>query len=291
MLHIHCPGTPLSTKPKTFIDGLDEVKRLGLDGEEIQFGKGIFLKEDKFQDTKEKIQNLGLQTTIHGPFYVNLNAKERPKYHASISYITKAAKVGAAIGAKSVCFHPAYRFDNTSAELIKKVREALTEIEDYIKTEGLDIHVRPESGGKKSQFGTLEELIAVCQGFEHIKPCVDFAHHMAVSGGVLNNYDAFCEMLEQIKTGLGPQALKETHIHAGSVAFTDKGETHALMLDDPESQFKYKELIAALVEFEVEGWVTVETPDVERSALMFKREYEDRLANKLSAASVSLRGT
>lgn len=277
MLHIHCPGTPLSTKPKTFIDGLDEVKRLGLDGEEIQFGRGIFLKEDKFQDTKDKIQALGLQTTIHGPFYVNLNAKERPKYHASIGYITKAAKVGAAIGAKSVCFHPAYRFDNTPTELIKTVREALTEIEDYIKTEGLDIHVRPESGGKKSQFGTLEELIEVCQGFDHIKPCVDFAHHMAVSGGELNNFEAFCGMLEKYKDGLGVSALKEMHIHAGSVAFTEKGETHALMLDDPESQFKYKELIAALVEFQVEGWVTVETPDVERSALMFKKEYEQQL--------------
>lgn len=280
MLHILCPGTPLSTKPKTFFDGLDEVKHLGLDGEEIQFGKGFFLKEEKFEEVRNKIQTLDLQTTIHGPFYVNLNAKERPKYHASISYITKAAKIGAAIGAKSVCFHPAYRFDNSSTELIKTVREALTEIEAYIKDANLDIHVRPESGGKKSQFGTLEELIEVCQGFEHIKPCIDFAHHMAVSGGELNNYAAFCGMLEQVKAGLGPQALKEMHLHAGSVAFTEKGETHALVLDDPESQFRYKELIQAFVEYDVEGWVTVETPDVERSALMFKQEYELQLGQR-----------
>lgn len=271
-LHFLSPGTPLSATPKTFLGGLNRIKELGLDGEEIQFGHGIWLKENAYEQTKEALQALDLIATIHAPYYINLNAKEKAKIHAGRHYILQTARVGHAIGARSLCFHPAFRFDNTSEEIIARVRESLEIINQTIIDEGLNIDVRPETGGKKIQFGTTQELIAVCQGLEHIKPCIDFAHLMATTGGMINSYETFCQELQLIRDGLGEAALKDMHIHAGTVAFSDKGEIKALNLDDPLSQFKYQELLQALVDFEVEGWIVAETPSIEEGALLLKEK-------------------
>jgi deoxyribonuclease-4 len=273
-LQFLCPGTPLTAAPKTFIDGLDRVKELGLDGEEIQFGRGIFLKEPAFAKTEEKLTQLDLAATIHAPYYINLNAKERAKIHAGRHYILQTARIGHTIGAKSICFHPAYRFENNSAEIINTVRESLELINQTLIDEGIAIDVRPETGGKKAQFGTTEELIAVCEGLEHIKPCIDFAHLMATSNGVINSYETFCQQLDLIKSNLGNDALYDMHIHAGSVSFSDKGEIKALTLDDPQSQFKYQELLQALIDYNVEGWVIAETPSIEEGALLLRQTYQ-----------------
>lgn len=267
------PGTPLTAKPKTFIDGLDQVVELGLDGEEIQFGHGIWLKENNYEKTKEKITNLKLNATIHAPYYINLNAREKSKIHAGRHFILQTARIGHAIGARSVCFHPAFRFDNTSDEVSSTVRKSLEIIDQTLIDEGIHIDVRPETGGKKSQFGTTRELITVCQGLRHIKPCIDFAHLMATSDGRINSYEAFCRELELLKCELGDSALKDMHIHAGSVAFNDKGEIKALNLDDPDSQFRYDELLQALIDFDVNGWIVAETPSVEEGALLLQNTY------------------
>lgn len=276
MLHFLSPGTPLSVKtsPK-LLKGLEVVKEIGLDGEEIQFGHGIWLKEPKFAETAAKIKELNLQTTIHAPYYVNLNAKEAEKREASIARILQTARVAHAIGAHSICFHPAYRFKNTRDEITTRIRELLQDASDQLEAEGINVHIRPESAGKKSQFGILDEIIDICEGISLVKPCIDFAHLMATSDGTLNNYDAFCDMLETIKLRLGPDALKEMHIHAGSVAFSDKGELHALNLDDPESPFNFTDLLKALIDFEVEGWIVAETPAVEEGALLLQKTYHD----------------
>ena len=273
-LRFHVPSTPNSTQPKTFINGLARVKELGLDGIEVPFGRGIFLKEDKYEEVSNTANELDISLTIHAPYYINLNAKEPEKIKASVGRIMDSARIGEAIGAKSVCFHAGYRLGDDSKDVLAKMRTSLEILETNLIAENIKPDIRPETAGKKSQFGNLQETLALCAGFTKIKPCIDFAHLMATSDGKLNNYQSFCSMLETVKSSCGEQALKEMHIHAGSVAFGDKGEIKALNLDDPESVFNFKELLQALIDYEVEGWIVAETPNVEEGALLLQKTYE-----------------
>ncbi|MCA9397322.1 TIM barrel protein [candidate division WWE3 bacterium] len=275
-LRFHVPSTPNATVPKTFINGLTKVKELGLDGIEVPFGRGIFMKKQEQIDEATKVaKELQLSLTIHAPYYINLNAKEQEKIDASIERIMQSARIGNQIGASSVCFHAGYTLGNDPKDVIINMRKSLDVLSSMLKDEGITLDIRPETAGKLTQMGNLEETLALCHGYEQIKPCIDFAHLMATSNGKINDYNSFCTILETIKSERGESALKDMHIHAGSVAFGEKGEIKALNLDDPKSIFNYEELLRALLDYDVEGWIVAETPNVEEGALLLKHTYEN----------------
>ena len=85
-------GIPLSTSKKGLIEGLNQVKKLDLDGMELEFVHGIYLKKEKTPEIKKFVKENNLIISSHSPYYVNLNAQDKQKWHASISYIVKVQK-------------------------------------------------------------------------------------------------------------------------------------------------------------------------------------------------------
>jgi len=62
------------------------------------------------------------------------------------------------------------------------------------------------------------------------------------------------------------------HIHVSGIAYGEKGEKKHLNLD--ESDLKYRELIKALRDFNVNGVVISESPNIEEDAMKMKKIYE-----------------
>jgi deoxyribonuclease-4 len=141
-----------------------------------------------------------------------------------------------------------------------------------LKSEGIEIWVRPELTGKASQWGDLGELIRISKDVEMVLPCVDFSHLHARTAGGWNTYDEFCKIFEKIGTELGDVALKNFHAHVAGIEYTQKGERRHLMLD--ESDFDYKNLMRAFRDFGVKGVVVSESPDIEADAMLLQRTYE-----------------
>ena len=131
----------------------------------------------------------------------------------------------------------------------------------------------PETTGKGSQFGSLDELTdmnAELKG-KNVGLTVDFAHMHARASGAQNTYDEFSAQLEQIKNKAGKAAIASMHIHLSGIAYTEKGEKHHLELD--ESDMNYPDLFRALIDFGVEGRVVCESPALEYDALIMQRAY------------------
>ena len=61
-----------------------------------------------------------------------------------------------------------------------------------LEEEGNDIWVRPETTGKPTQWGNLEEIVKLSRDFKQVLPCVDFSHLHARTNGKYNTYDEFC---------------------------------------------------------------------------------------------------
>jgi deoxyribonuclease-4 len=104
-----------------------------------------------------------------------------------------------------------------------------------------------------------------------IKPCIDFSHHYARLQGGPNDYAAFRLVLQTIRSRLGPAALERLHVHISGIEFGPRGERRHLPL--VRSKFRYRELLRALRDERVSGWVVCESPEMEDDALRLQRAF------------------
>lgn len=266
------PGIPLSTKPvKNSLNGLKRIKELGLDGMEIEYVRGVILDYPKLREMKAAAKQLGLILTAHAPYYINLCAKEKIKVDKSYEYILDTARALDAAGGYSVVFHAAYYLDRKPQEVYDAVRLHLEHLSAIAKKEALKVWLRPELMGKRSQFGTLEEIVQLAKEIGgNILPCVDFAHLHARTGG-FNTYEDFSKVFNYIGKELGDDALKNMHIHISGIFYSQKGEQkHAILRS---SDLRYREFVKSLVDHGICGAVVCESPNGEGDALLLKKTW------------------
>lgn len=153
-----------------------------------------------------------------------------------------------------------------------QVETAMREIMTDLAEEGIDIWVRPETTGKKTQWGDLEEIIKLSKEFDKVLPCVDFSHLHARHNGIYNTYDEFARVFDTIGSEIGAYALENFHAHVAGIAYSEKGEKNHLILE--ESDMNYKDLLKAFKDFGVKGVVVCESPNIEADCVLLKSYYE-----------------
>ena len=270
-------GVPQSTSPHSTLAAVQEISRLGLDCLEIEFVWGVKMGSDLCQKIKEKAKELRVALSVHAPYFVNLNSVEEGKRLSSQERLLSSARMAEKCGAKSVVFHCGYYGKSNPETTYETIRKGLQDILSILKSEKNPAVLRPETMGKKSQFGSLEEILFLCRDLDGMLPCIDFSHIHAREGKV-NSYDEFFRVLKKIEKKLGNGAIKNMHIHISGVAYSGKGEIKHLILN--ESDFRYEEWIQALKDYGVEGRVICESPNQEQDALMLKKLYRPDFIKK-----------
>ena len=264
-------GIPICTKGNT-LQGIKDVKKIGLECLELEFVKGVNIKEDKTLEIKKIASHNDIILSAHSPYWINLNSEDKKKYHASMGYIIQTAKITSLCGGWSICYHPGYYQKQDPKKVYDKIKEAVKKIVKEVKEFDNKIWIRPELTGKPTQFGDIDELIKLSQEVEQVMPCVDFAHNFARYAGKKNNtYEEFNEILTKYEKALGKKALDNMHIHMSGINYGEKGEKNHLFLKD--SDMNYKDLMKALKEFKCKGVVICESPNLETDALLMKKTY------------------
>lgn len=263
-------GIPLSTVPHATEQGVRRVRELGLDAMELAFVHSVNIRPEKAPAVKRAAEEGDVLLTCHAPYYINLNATDPRKRKESADRILNAARILDLCGGWSVCFHPGYYLGMPPAQAGENIKDALAVVMDTLKEEDIRVWVRPEIGGKTTSFGSLEELLALCQGFDRVLPCVDWAHFYARSLGARNARDDFAAALGQIEAALGSEALKNMHCHVEGIEIGKTGERFHKDLGD---SLNYRALVQAFKDVGLRGVVIAETPTNEAGALLLQKTY------------------
>lgn len=263
-------GIPRSVKNRSTDRGIRRIAELGLDCMELEFVRGVKMGESAARNIGQLAKEKGIALSSHGPYFINLNAREAEKRTASQERLLDTVRIASLCGARTVVFHAAYYMGDSPDKAYSVVKKSLQDIMHKLKFEQNQIWVRPEVTGKISQFGTLEEVLSLSNEIEGVAPCIDFAHWHARTGK-FNSYAEFASILEQIERQLGRAALDNMHIHVSGIAYGAKGEIKHLNLK--ESDFDYVGLAKALKDFNVNGLVISESPNLEEDALLLQRTY------------------
>lgn len=263
-------GMPIRTGKGSYPQAFDVLKEMNLDGMELEFVHGVRMSDDNRIFVKEMAKNFVI--TAHGPFYINLNSKEEEKIEASVQRIIDTAAVAAQAGAFSITYHAAFYMGGDKETVFEQVKTQTKRIIDILENEKIKVWVRPETTGKATQWGDIDEIINLSKEFEQVLPCVDFSHLHARSAGEYNTYDEFSKVLEKMGNNIGQYALENFHGHLAGIEYTTKGEKQHLNLEN--SDMNYKDLIKVMKEFGVKGALVCESPNIEDDCKLLKNYYE-----------------
>lgn len=263
-------GMPIRTGKGSYPQAFDVLKEMNLDGMELEFVHGVRMSDNNRIFVKEMAKNFVI--TAHGPFYINLNSKEEEKIEASVQRIIDTAAVAAQAGAFSITYHAAFYMGGDKETVFEQVKTQTKRIIDILENEKIKVWVRPETTGKATQWGDIDEIINLSKEFEQVLPCVDFSHLHARSAGEYNTYDEFSKVLEKMGNNIGQYALENFHGHLAGIEYTAKGEKQHLNLEN--SDMNYKDLIKVMKEFGVKGALVCESPNIEDDCKLLKNYYE-----------------
>ena len=256
------------------IDGIKKVKEMNLDAMELEFVYGIYLSEKEAKKVNYIAKRENDFLTAHAPNCINLNSNEKAKIEASKKRIFQSAKIAFLAGARGVVFHPGFYLKQDSMIVYEKIKKEIKEILDKMKDENVNVTLRPETTGKKSQFGTIDELLKLSEEIENVMPCIDFAHIHARTQKT-NTYEEFSNILSLVEKHLGKEGIKDMHIHISGINYNENGERNHLNLK--ESDLNYKALLKALKEFNAKGITICESPNNEKDAILLKNVFNKKI--------------
>src|SRR3990172_7720098 len=265
------PGIPMSTEPRDTLNGVKQVRKLGLDAMEFEFVQNVHVNETLAPVIKKTAEELNVVLTCHGQYYVNLAAIEPAKLQASIGRMLSAARRVNECGGYSITWHMGYYLGRPKDKVHEIVTRGVKEVVKKLQDEDVKIWIRPETTGKETQWGDLQETIKLSQEVEQVLPCVDFGHLHARYNGTNNTLEEFRNILSQIEKGLGREALDNMHIQCCGINYGPKGEKNHLNFE--ESDMNWRDMLKAWKEFKIKGVVITESPNIEGDALMLQRAF------------------
>lgn len=272
MLRFAVAGSPLSTPGSGgTLKGLVRAHELGIRAMELEWVQSVPKNPAHMAEIRRVAEELDITLTVHAPYFINLNTREPEKLAASKVRILAALRMAQLAGATSVCVHAAFNQGAAPADVLARVMDATHEMLRTKSSDFPDVNLAYETMGKHTQFGTLDEVLAVSREFE-LYPCVDFAHLHARANGALNSAAEWDALLDTYAAALGPRSLQRMHIHYSGIEYTDKGERRHLPF--PDSDARWRDLLAVLRARKVGGTLVVESPLLEEETLLLSSNYE-----------------
>ncbi len=270
-------GTPINFKGPSE-EAPSFIGKLGLDLMEYQAVRNVNISDQKSIEIGVNAEESGVWMTLHAPYYINLTSRRQDVIRKSVYWLLKAAKVAQNMKATHVVFHPGY-YSGRGKELdLKNLRKGLSKVIDLMMANGIKKPVlSPETTGRRSQIGTLEELLNICQGLgSRVALTVDFAHLHARSGGKIRFKDDYLKIMNKIEGELGKEALDNLHIHFTEVVWSEHGEKYHVELGTNRGP-PFKPLAELIAELGLRPTIVSESPLLDLDAIKMKKIYLSQL--------------
>jgi deoxyribonuclease-4 len=113
-------GTPKSTpkNPGGSIGTIQHLSAQGLGALELGWVRSVRVSEATCERIKENAVEYDVATSIHAPYYINLNADEE-EWPKSRKRLMDAAHYGNLAGATDIVFHPGSYFGQPPEQVLK----------------------------------------------------------------------------------------------------------------------------------------------------------------------------
>jgi deoxyribonuclease-4 len=196
----------------------------GVDALEYAAVHGLKTKEDKARIIGELAKESGITMSMHAAYYISLASKTPRIRESSIDRLVKALRFAPLMNVKRIVFHPGYLGGLSKDEAHAVIRDALRSVWETAGYLGEGAFLAPEIAGKLSAYGSVDQIIRLCQEVDGCIPTIDWAHLYARSQGEINDRESYLKVLTRFEDALGDLFIDNMHFHISGITFTEKGE-------------------------------------------------------------------
>ena len=245
----------------------------GLDAFEYQavrWGQKPKISKKDAKKLRERADYYDVWLSMHCSYYINLADKK--KVGVSIDRLMVCLQAASWIGAHTVVFHPGFYKRRTPEQALKTCIDALREVEERMDALGIrDVYLGPETTGRSSQLGSLEEVLRICEEIKSARPVVDWAHLHARDGSAsITGKESYMRVLETIEERLGTDVIENLHIHFSKIEFTNKGERKHHTLSEENYGPEFRPLAEIIVEMDLKPVIICESPILDVDAVKMR---------------------
>src|SRR3954452_5197402 len=254
-IHFGPAHVPSREDPTAAIDAL---KAGGYNACEIDCGRGFWMDYDFARAFGDMAREADIALSLHAPLPAFLGHVDRgKKYRMAIGMLDHSAGIAKAAGAGPVVLHPGYLLGRYHAASIAAVVDQMSSLRERLEEKDRAVPFGVEVMGRVTEFGNIDDIVAIASQLDWVRPVIDFAHMHATSDGAFTDVVPFREALTKADAAIEPAA--PFHIHFSDIAYANRNENRHLPYG--EGTLRARPLAEALDEFDRPATVIGESPD------------------------------
>jgi deoxyribonuclease-4 len=249
------------------------LEEAGVNALEYAAVHGLRTTEEKAKHIGDLAKQNGITMSMHAAYYINLASNHPDIRERSRQRLVKALKYAPLMDVKRIVFHPGTQGGLTPEEAHIVVRDALRSVWEEAGHLGGGAFLAPEIAGKIAMYGSVDQIIDLCQDVEGCIPTIDWAHLYARSQGLVNDRESYQNILTKFESELGSLFVDNMHFHISGITFTERGEASHQPLGEKWGPDLYP-LIEIVHEVGYKPTFICESPNPLQGALFAKYIFE-----------------
>jgi deoxyribonuclease-4 len=257
------------------VEGLDAFEY-----EAIRWGQKPQIKREHAEELGRAAVQNDILLSVHGSYFINF-CGENAVVEASKRRLIACASAAEWMGAYLVVFHPGFYGKGVRSEVFRNCLEVLKDVVKRMQQVGINnVRIGPETSGKPTQVGSLEEVLEICHEIDRTQLVIDWSHLHARDHGRLKTLEDFRNVLEIAEDRIGIEPVKDMHCHFSKIEFTGKGEKRHHVLEEQQFGPDFEMLAKIAIDFKLRSVFICESPllnvDATKMRDIFFQELQSR---------------
>lgn len=218
-------------------------------------------------------RELDLEISLHTPYYMDLVGNDEIR-EKSLESIRWGGLIANELGASVIVTHLGLYGGYNKEEAMKRTKISLRKIRSIFKKSNIKPALGLETTGRQEVFGTVDEVLALCNNFEGTIPVLNFAHIHSREGGSLKKKEDFEEIFKKAK-----KFGNKFHCHFSGVEHEGGNELRYTPIK--KGDLRFEPLIELVLEKNYEVTLIAGSPLLEHDAMYMKVIMERVIMRKM----------
>jgi deoxyribonuclease IV len=245
----------------------------------ITMPSGITENFNELYTMGDMAKRLDVSLSLHTPYYIDLGSNNEHT-DTCINTIRHAGLIVNALDGDMVVTNLGlYNGSHPDREIDENIFSNLADIMGWWQDCGLKPKLGIEITGQKGVYGSLEQILGLCENIDGIEPVINFPHHHARTSGSLMDADDFADLIDVV----APYCGGSIHTTFAGVEHADGNERRLTPIK--KGDLKFEPLAEALADIKPELTVISSSPLLEHDAV-YMRIIHERVLTKRAAKAL-----